>query len=86
MKYQEFRKLWAIVEPSGYEKFLSYEYKKISGIYEGKKRTLVLLHMFGVSILSDPRFDLIFYTPADRETDEHCHRLMKPPKKQSGYS
>lgn len=71
MKYEEFRKLWATVEPSPYEKFLRYEYKRISGIYNGKKRTLKL-HMFVVNIISDPRFDLIFYTPADRETERFC--------------
>ena len=71
MKYQEFRKLWVTVIPNVYEKFLRYEYKKINGIYEGKKRTLKF-HMFVVNIINDPRFDLIFYTPADRDTDEYC--------------
>ena len=74
MKYQEFRRLWSIVEPDAYDKFLRYEYKKVTGIYKGKKRIL-RLHMFVVSIINDPRFDLIFYTPADRETDEHCLKL-----------
>lgn len=74
MKYKEFRRLWSTVGPTSYEKFLRYEYKKITGIYNGKKRTLKF-HMFVVNILSDPRFDLIFYTPADRDTDEYCLRL-----------
>ena len=71
MRYEEFRKLWPTIEPSAYDKFLRYEYKKITGIYDGKTRTL-RFHMFVVNIISDPRFDLIFYTPADRETDEYC--------------
>jgi len=74
MKYPEFRKLWPTIEPNEYEKFLRYEYKKINGIYEGKKRTLSL-HMFVVNVINDPRFDLIFYTPADREIDEYCLKL-----------
>jgi len=74
MKYQEFRKLWPIVGPHDYDKSLEYEYKELTGIYDGKKRTL-RFHMFVVNIISDPRFDLIFYTPADRETDEYCGRL-----------
>lgn len=74
MKYQEFRKLWATVEPNAYDKFLRYEYKKVTGTYEGKKLTLSL-HMFVVNVITDPRFDLIFYTPADRDTDDYCLRL-----------
>jgi len=74
MKYHEFRKLWPTIEPNEYEKFLRYEYKKISGVYEGKKRIL-RLHMFVVSIINDPRFDLILYAPADRDTNEYCLKL-----------
>lgn len=75
MKYPEFRKLWPKVEPYDYEKSLEYEYKELTGIYEGKKRTLKL-HMFVVNVISDPRFDLIFYTPADRNTDEYCLKIL----------
>ncbi|MEK7517129.1 MAG: helix-turn-helix transcriptional regulator, partial [Patescibacteria group bacterium] len=77
MKHQEFRKLWPTIEPSAYDKFLRYEYKKITGIYDGKTRTL-RFHMFVVNIISDPRFDLIFYTPADRKTDKYCLELKFP--------
>jgi len=81
MKYKEFRRLWPIVGPD-YEKSLEYEYKEITGIYDGRKRTFKL-HMFVIGIINDPRFDLIFYTPADRDTDEYCQKLMTKAKKEN---
>ena len=80
MKYEEFRKLWSTVGPRDYEKFLEYEYKKLTGIYEGKKRILTL-HMFVLKVINDPRFELILYTPADKETEEYCRKLAKGLKK-----
>jgi len=42
----------------------------------GRQKTTFRLHMFVVSVINDPRFELMLYTPADRDTDDYCLKLM----------
>jgi transcriptional regulator with XRE-family HTH domain len=68
MKYEKFRELWPIIELKDYHKKLfDSEYKRITGIYNGKKWVLNF-HMFTAKVITDPRFQITFYTPADDAT------------------
>lgn len=69
MRYENFRKLWPIVGIGEYhKKLLDYEYKRITGDYNGKKISLNF-HLVTAKIINDPRFQVVLYFPDDRETE-----------------
>lgn len=68
MEYEDFRKLWPKVGLEDYHKKLfDYEYKRMTGVYQGKKRSLDF-HLFTAKMISDPRFQIVFYYPANHQT------------------
>lgn len=68
LKYEDFRKLWPKVSLEQYHKKLfDYEYKKMTGIYNGKKQTLYF-HLQTAKLITDPRFQIVLYYPADNQT------------------
>lgn len=68
MKYEEFRKLWFEVDQGMYHKKLfDYEYKRITGIYGNKKNSLNF-HLTTARLISDQRFQVVLYYPADNIT------------------
>lgn len=70
MKYDQFRELWPKVDQSLYHKKLfDYEYKTMAGVYHGKKMTLHF-HISTGKVISDPRFQVILYFPADKQTEK----------------
>lgn len=77
MKYKDFRKLWPTVDHTVYKKqLLEYEFKKITGIYEGKKKSL-LFHMLSSRVINDPRFQVVLYFPANEYTRIYCEKLKQ---------
>lgn len=73
MQYDDFRKLWSVInnnsDTNRYKKKLfDYEYKLLSGIYNGKKTTLKF-HSSALKVVTDPRFETVLYFPADRKTE-----------------
>lgn len=74
MQYKEFRKVWPKVGESHdlkYKKLSEYEYKKITGIYRGKRRTFEF-HDFVTRFYENPRFMVILYIPANTEAIKFC--------------
>jgi transcriptional regulator with XRE-family HTH domain len=70
MKYEKFRELWPTVDSSMYpKKLFDYEYKTVTGVYEGKEKTFHL-HLFTAKVINDPRFQVIFVSPANKETEK----------------
>jgi transcriptional regulator with XRE-family HTH domain len=70
MKYDKFRELWPKVDQSLYHKKLfDYEYKTMKGIYHGKEMTLHF-HISTGKVISNPRFQVVLYFPADKETEK----------------
>lgn len=70
MVYEDFRKLWPIIDQSSYNKKLyDYEYKTMTDTYDGVKQRLHF-HLFTSKVIEDPRFQLILYFPADKATEE----------------
>lgn len=68
VKYDEFRQLWPKVTPEDYDKkSLNYEYKRMTGVYRGEKRTLDF-HLSTAVYIGDPRFQVVLYYPADDQT------------------
>ena len=64
MKYEDFRTLWPKISQKDYhKKLLDYEYKRITSIRNGKKRSEDF-HIFTARLINDPRFQIVFYYPA----------------------
>lgn len=77
MEFDDFRKLWPKVDQKMYHKKLfDYEYKRITGIYEGKRRSLNF-HLLTAKLISDPRFQIVLYYPVDKTTEEYCAKLRR---------
>lgn len=77
MNDEYFRKWWPIADLKMYDKKLyDYEYKRLTGIYEGKKRSLNF-HLLTAKVISDPRFQMIMCYPADNYTERYCSNLIK---------
>lgn len=69
MKYEKFRKLWPIITIKDYHKKLfDYEYKRMEGIYNGKRKTLDF-HLQTAKLITDPRFQIVLYYPANKEAE-----------------
>lgn len=70
MQFDEFRKLWPKVTVDMYKKELfDYEYKQMAGTHNGKKIAL-RFHLSTAKLISDQRFHLVFYFPADKTTED----------------
>lgn len=70
MKYEDFRKLWPKISLQDYHKKLfDYEYKRMIGEYNGKKQSLDF-HLQTAKLITDPRFQIVLYYPANKETEE----------------
>lgn len=70
MKYQDFRKFWPKITLADYHKKLfDYEYKRMIGEYEGKKRSLDF-HLQTAKLITDPRFQVVLYYPANTQTEK----------------
>ncbi|GEM_PF-3272761 len=68
MKYDDFRKMWPKVDQSMYHKKLfDYEYKTMTILQSGKKKTLSF-HLTTAKIINDPRFQVVLCYPADKDT------------------
>lgn len=77
MENDEFRETWSGVDQKMYhKKLLDYEYKRITGLYEEKKRS-VEFHILTAKVIIDPRFQVVLYYPADNFTKEYCEKLLK---------
>lgn len=77
MNFEKFRELWPKITAVDYpKKLLDFEYKKITGIYEGKKGSLKF-HLLTAKIINDPRFQVVFSYPADDFTKDYCKKLAK---------
>lgn len=69
MQFEDFRKMWPKVTVDMYKKKLfDYEYKKMTGTHDGKKISL-RFHLTVSKLISDQRFHLVFYFPADKTTE-----------------
>lgn len=72
MNFEEFRKLWPKIDAKDYyKKLYDYEYKRITGVYKGKKKSLDF-HIFTARVINDPRFQEVLYFPANKETERFC--------------
>lgn len=70
MKYEEFRKIWPKITLQDYHKKLfDYEYKRMVGIYNGKRRSLDF-HLQTAKLIRDPRFQIVLYYPANKEAED----------------
>ncbi len=77
MKFEKFRKLWPTVGKENYHKKLyDYEFKTMEGIHNGKKINLKF-HLSTGKVICDPRFQLVLYFPANKETEEVFAHLNK---------
>lgn len=73
---EAFRELWAKLDTKDYyKKLLDYEFKKVTGIYNSQKLTFNF-HMQTAKIINDPRFQIVFYFPADEQTTENLSRIQ----------
>lgn len=64
MEFEDFRILWPKITQGDYhKKLLDREFKRISGIYNGKKKTYDY-HIFTTRFINDPRFQIVMYFPA----------------------
>lgn len=74
MQYDQFRKLWPKIDEKHYfkyKKLSEYEYKKITGVYNGQKKTLEF-HEFLTRLYDEPRFMDVLYIPANKAAAEFC--------------
>lgn len=72
MKYEEFRKLWPKIGQDDYhKKLLDYEYKRFSGVYDGKKQVLDF-HLLTAKLIEDPRFQIVLCYPANNQAASFC--------------
>jgi transcriptional regulator with XRE-family HTH domain len=70
MKFDLFRELWPKIDLTEYHKKLfDYEYKQMTGIHNGKKVALQF-HVSTGKVIKDPRFQLVIYFPANKETEK----------------
>lgn len=70
MKYDKFREVWPRVTLKDYHKKLfDYEYKRMVGVYGGKKKSLDF-HLQTAKLITDPRFQVILYYPANKEAED----------------
>lgn len=70
MKYEDFRELWPKISLKDYHKRLfDYEYKRMTGKYNGKKQSLDF-HLQTARLITDPRFQIVLYYPANSQTEE----------------
>ncbi len=70
MQFEEFRKLWPEVNQETYgKKLFDYEYKTMQDTYNGKYQTLSF-HVSTAKVINDPRFQLVMYHPADKNTEK----------------
>jgi len=70
MKNEIFREHWSKDSLTFYnKKLLDYRYKEVKGNWTGKRQTLKF-HIFNSELVSDPRFIMVLYLPADKETEE----------------
>jgi transcriptional regulator with XRE-family HTH domain len=70
MVFDEFRKYWPEIDQSHYHKKLfDYEFKTITDVYEGSNKTLKF-HISTGKVINDPRFQIVLYFPADKETEK----------------
>lgn len=68
MSNNDFKKLWPQIDQKDYhKKFYDYEFKRIEGEYDGEKATLNF-HIYTTKLISDPRFQVVLYYPADQST------------------
>lgn len=64
MTYPEFRELWPKIDLKDYyKKVYDYEYKRITGVYNGKKKVYEF-HLYSTKLINDPRFQIVMYYPA----------------------
>lgn len=76
MQFEKFRKLWPKIDIKDYyKKLYDYEYKRITGIYKGKKRSFEF-HIFTAKIINDPRFQEVLYFPANKETEKYFRTII----------
>lgn len=69
MQFDKFREYWPQIDQTHYHKKLfDYEFKTMAGIHNGKKQTLKF-HLSTGKVISDPRFQVVLYFPADKETE-----------------
>ncbi len=74
MDYEDFRELWPNVRLEDYHKKLfDYEYKRVIGVYQGKRKSLDF-HLFTAKMISDSRFQIVFYYPANQQTTSFYKR------------
>lgn len=74
MKYEDFRKLWPKITLKDYHKKLfDYEYKRMQGVYDGKKKSLDF-HLQTAKLITDPRFQIVLYYPANKEAEDFFQR------------
>jgi transcriptional regulator with XRE-family HTH domain len=72
MKSEEFRDLWFTVSlKEYYKKLLDHEYKRITGVFEGKKKSLDF-YLSTTKLIEDPRFQICFYFPANPDSLKFC--------------
>ncbi|MBA3724552.1 MAG: helix-turn-helix domain-containing protein [Candidatus Levybacteria bacterium] len=70
MQYDGFREYWPKIDQSDYHKKLfDYEFKTMKGIHDGKEVNLKF-HLSTGKVISDPRFQVVLYFPADKETEK----------------
>ena len=69
-QYDEFRDLWPKVDSTTLKRTLTeYDYEHFIGEYNGKKQTLKF-HILSARFVQDPRFCVLLYFPADKETEK----------------
>lgn len=77
MEFKDFRTLWPKIDQKDYhKKLLDYEYKRITGIYESKKRSFNF-HLLTAKVINDLRFQVVLYYPADKNTEKYFATLRK---------
>lgn len=68
MSNPDFKKLWPEIDQKDYhKKFYDYEFKRIEGEFDGEKKILNF-HIYTTKLISDPRFQIVLYYPADENT------------------
>lgn len=76
MKYEDFRKLWPEISLKDYHKKLfDYEYKRMVGEYNGKRQSLDF-HLQTAKLITDPRFQIVLYYPANKEAEDFFSRKV----------
>ena len=64
----KFNRLWREITPELYQKtLLDYEYKIVKGNWDGKK-TILRFHLLTSRVISDIRFQIVLYFPAEKNT------------------